>query len=59
MLQNAATHTKPDAKTKIAIQWTAPPSLSEKVQFYVTVAQNGGVYWVKQVGPSVTVRGKK
>lgn len=47
-LQNAVTHKKIDQDiNEVKFNWTAPKGLSEKVTFLVTVAQNGGVFWVK------------
>lgn len=55
-LQNAVTHKKIDQDiNEVKFNWTAPKQLSEKVTFLATIAQNGGVFWVKVPSAVVAV----
>lgn len=46
--QNAATHKNSENKNNLSLNWQAPAGLKDQVQVYVTVAQDGGTYWVHQ-----------
>lgn len=54
--KNALTHKKIESDiNEVKFKWTAPRNLAEKVQFYATIAQNGGVFWVKHKSAILTV----
>lgn len=54
--QNAVTHKKIEQDiNEVKFSWTAPKGLSEKVTFLATIAQNGGVFWVKVPSAVVSV----
>lgn len=52
--QNAATHKNGENKKTTTLEWQAPKGLKDNVQVYVTVAQDGGTYWVHQ--PTATIK---
>ncbi|KAL0273964.1 UNVERIFIED_CONTAM: hypothetical protein PYX00_006514 [Menopon gallinae] len=52
---SGASHSDPNPKQQIALTWVAPPGLSETVQFRVTVAQDGGTFWVGQKSTPLTI----
>lgn len=59
ILQTGATHTKADSKDKIVLTWTAPPNLSETVKFRVTVAKDGGTFWVGHQSTPLQIKGRQ
>lgn len=55
--QNAVTHKKlTSAVSEVKFKWTAPNNLQERVNFYVTIAKNGGVFWVAQKSDTLNVK---
>lgn len=54
--QNAVTHRKHDGVNQVQFKWTAPKNLAERVNFYATVAKNGGVFWVAQKSQTLNVK---
>lgn len=54
--KNALTHKKIESDiNEVKFKWTAPRNLAERVQIYATIAQNGGVFWVKHKSAQLTV----
>lgn len=58
-LQNAVTHKKitiEEGINEVKFYWTAPKKLEERVNFYVTVAKNGGVFWVAKKSDTLSIK---
>ncbi|CRL00397.1 CLUMA_CG013664, isoform A [Clunio marinus] len=54
---NAVTHKKIDQGVhEVKLYWIAPSKLAERVNFYFTVAKNGGVFWVAQKSETLNVK---
>ena len=54
--KSAATHDSSDVKEKVVLTWNAPEGLSETVRFRVTVAKDGGTFWVGHLTEPVVVK---
>lgn len=53
--QNAVTHKKifGNGPSSVKFTWVAPPEISGDVEFYATVALNGGIFWVGKIREQV------
>ena len=54
--KSGATHDSSDVKEKVVLTWNAPEGLSETVRFRVTVAKDGGTFWVGHLTEPVVVK---
>ncbi|XP_055995105.1 ferric-chelate reductase 1 [Sorex fumeus] len=51
---SAVSHTSPSKKTEINVDWNAPSSAPNHIQFLATVVEKYKIYWVKIPGPIIS-----
>ncbi|XP_065164061.1 putative defense protein Hdd11 isoform X2 [Atheta coriaria] len=53
--KNMATHNNANDKKSVSVTWKPPKGVKKTYTVYVTVAENGGVFWVRQPTAKITV----